>query len=117
MPLPLPMSHKKIPLLAAVCLCLFLTSPAQKLSKEQIHDLALLGQVWGFLKYYHPSVAKGNFDWDQQLFQKIPLVKNAGNANGLSNIFLNWIDSLGTVSPCRKCGQLPDSLITYNLDE
>jgi carboxyl-terminal processing protease len=114
---PLPMNHKKNTLLAIVCLGLFISSPAQKLSNQQIHDLTLLGQVWGFLKYYHPSVAKGNFDWDQQLFRKIPLVKNAKNNSELNSVFLNWIDSLGTVDACRKCDQVSDDLITYNLDE
>ncbi len=34
---------------------------------------------WGFLKYYHPKVAAGKFDWDLQFFAaltKVQLVKN-----------------------------------------
>jgi hypothetical protein len=31
--------------------------PAHGQSTEQVERLAALGQVWGFLKYYHPGVA------------------------------------------------------------
>lgn len=114
------MIHKKITLVATLCLCLYIVTPAQqipKLSQQQIHQLALLGQVWGFLKYYHPAVAKGKFDWDEELFKKIPLVKNAKNGQELSTVFINWIDSLGAVAPCKKCSELPKDLLLYNLDE
>lgn len=42
---------------------------AQALSETQ--KLESLCKVWGFLKYYHPHVAKGDLDWDKQLIQKI----------------------------------------------
>ncbi|APT21372.1 hypothetical protein BU993_01200 [Flavobacterium columnare] len=35
-------------------------------SKTPIKDsekLVSTCKVWGFLKYYHPNVAKGGFDW------------------------------------------------------
>jgi carboxyl-terminal processing protease len=94
------MNHKKFALLAALCLSLCISTPAQnieKLSDQQIHHLALLGQVWGFLKYYHPVVAKGKFDWDKELFRKIHTVKRARDGNEFSSVLVSWIDSLGAV--------------------
>ena len=129
------MNLKKTATIAACCLLIGMSTVAQnanhannfsagagkeiiqKLSGQQINNLALLGQVWGFLKYYHPNVAKGKFDWDKELFQKIPPIKNARTGQELSSILLNWIDSLGPVPRCRKCDQLPKELLTYNLDE
>ena len=34
-------------------------------------------KVWGFLKYYHPKVANGEKNWDQQLFEVLPKIKQA----------------------------------------
>lgn len=38
------------------------------LSNIQHENLVLLGQVWGFLKYHHPTIASGELDWDLLLF-------------------------------------------------
>ncbi len=63
--------------------------------KSQIENLKTLGLVWGFLKYYHPNIAKGNFNWDYELFRIIPKIMNLENNNMRDNILLNWIESLG----------------------
>ncbi len=56
--------------LLPVALCILLlhsvsySQPAESLSKEQVHSLELYCKVWGFLKYYHPQVASGFYNWD-----------------------------------------------------
>ncbi|WP_415328627.1 S41 family peptidase [Chryseobacterium sp. MMS23-Vi53] len=74
---------------------------AQKLTETQ--KLESLCKVWGFLKYYHPNVAKGTFNWDQQLFQKINELENINEKNQLNELYSNWIESLGKVDKCKKC--------------
>ena len=37
-----------------------------------IENLELLGRIWGFLKYHHPEIAKGNYNWDYELFRMLP---------------------------------------------
>lgn len=64
---------------------------------SEINKLSSLCKVWGFLKYYHPNVAAGNYNWDQQLFTILPKVKSASSREELSQIYLNWIDSLGEI--------------------
>ncbi|MBL7881618.1 MAG: peptidase S41, partial [Chryseobacterium gambrini] len=64
-----------------IILFLNLHFSAQTLSENQ--KLESLCKVWGFLKYYHPNVAKGQFDWDQQLFQKIDELENINNKDQL----------------------------------
>lgn len=76
---------------------------AQQISVEE--KLASTAKIWGFLKYYHPEVANGKFDWDDQLLKVLPKVKQANGKDELSKVYLDWIDSLGKVSPCRKCEQ------------
>ena len=56
-----------------------------KLTKAQIENLAMLGKVWGFLKYHHPRVTTGTRHWDYDLFRVLPAVlaardRDAGNA-------------------------------------
>nr|MBC7613761.1 peptidase S41 [Pseudopedobacter sp.] len=65
------------------------------LSSIQIENLKCLGQVWGFLKYYHPQIAEGNFNWDYELFRVMPKVISANNKEQLSQVFINWIHNLG----------------------
>lgn len=82
---------------------LFLSLPfsAQILSENQ--KLESLCKVWGFLKYYHPNVAAGNINWDQQLFQKINELEKIHNKTELNNLYSQWIDSLGKVDICKDC--------------
>jgi carboxyl-terminal processing protease len=87
------------------------------LTKQQVNHLALLGQVWGYLKYYHPVVAKGKLDWDAELFKILPAVKNAANDEAFSQLLLQWIDGLGKVPECGKCtAEAPETLFKNNID-
>ncbi|ROI00510.1 S41 family peptidase [Chryseobacterium daecheongense] len=91
--------------------------PAQTISDTQ--KLESLCKVWGFLKYYHPHVAKGNFNWDQQLFQKMTELDNVQNKAQLNELYSHWIDSLGTVEICEKCKKEEDKvyfLKNFNLN-
>ncbi|MFH4966551.1 S41 family peptidase [Gaetbulibacter sp. M235] len=65
--------------------------------------LATTAKIWGFLKYYHPEVGKGKFNWDDQLFQILPKIAQAKNKQELSNIYLKWINSLGEIEICKEC--------------
>ncbi|HCR76066.1 MAG TPA: hypothetical protein DIW37_06640 [Chryseobacterium sp.] len=84
-----------------IILFLNLHFSAQTLSETQ--KLESLCKVWGFLKYYHPNVAKGKFNWDQQLFQKIDELENINNKDQLNEFYANWIESLGKVEDCKNC--------------
>jgi len=66
------------------------------LSTGKINDLKMLGLVWGFLKYYHPAVAKGDHNWDYELFRIAPLILKASDAAARDKVLLDWINSLGT---------------------
>lgn len=93
----------KIKLVLVFCICGFLGFSQNKLDTKQIENLSSLAKVWGFLKYYHPNVAKGDFNWDEQLIQMIPKVEKAKNKEELSEIYLEWITNLGVVKECKSC--------------
>lgn len=85
---------KKITLLLLLVLSQTLFSQT-KLTETQ--KLATTCKVWGYLKYYHPKVASGKFDWDKQLFDVLPKVEQANTNEEFSLVLENWVDSLGEV--------------------
>lgn len=84
-----------------IILFLSLSFSAQTLSETQ--KLESLCKVWGFLKYYHPNVAKGNLDWDNQLFQKLNQLEKINDKNQLNELYSDWIDNLGKFETCEQC--------------
>lgn len=103
--------------LTCLLLALLLTLSAFSQATTENQKLESLCKVWGFLKYHHPEVTKGKIDWDQQLIKMIPAVISSKDKNDLSNLYLDWIGSLGKVRTCRKSQNtvIPDSL-KYNLN-
>jgi C-terminal processing protease CtpA/Prc len=76
------------------------------LTPTQIENLALLGKVWGFLKYYHPQVTAGKLHWDYELFRILPAVLAAPDRVAVRAVLLKWMDGLGPVEACKGCGTL-----------
>lgn len=89
-------------------LLLSLNFSAQLITETQ--KLESLCRVWGFLKYYHPHVAKGNLNWDKQLFQKIDELDSINDKEALNNFYADWIKSLGEVAPCKECSVKDDKV-------
>lgn len=67
-----------------------------------VENLALLCKVWGFLKYYHPEVAGGKYDWDAELFKVMSPVAQATSVDVRNNILKDWINGLGKVKISEK---------------
>ena len=81
----------------------FLNSAFANDQISETEKLALTGKIWGFLKYYHPNVAAGKFNWDEELFRILPKVKASSTKEDLSQVYLVWIQGLGRVKECKKC--------------
>lgn len=62
-----------------------------------------LCKIWGFLKYYHPKVAKGEINWDEELIKILPKIEKANTREEYSKLIADWINSLGTVKVCKSC--------------
>ncbi len=65
---------------------------------KDVDKLVLTCKVWGFLKYYHPEVASGKFNWDNELVNILPKINEAKNKQEFSLVIENWIDKLGKIS-------------------
>jgi C-terminal processing protease CtpA/Prc len=73
------------------------------LTPAQIDNLALLGKVWGFLKYHHPAVTSGTRHWDYDLFRVLPAILAARDREAASAAMRAWIDRLGPLPSCDPC--------------
>ncbi|WP_127845823.1 S41 family peptidase [Psychroflexus aestuariivivens] len=73
----------------------------QKISETE--KLVSLGKIYGFLKYYHPEVGKGKFDWDDEFIKILPEVLKASDKESMSTLYIDWIESLGEVDECKRC--------------
>ena len=70
-----------------------LGSPSQK----ELDRLYLLGKVWGWVKYQHPEIAKGNINWDYELFRILPAIHD----KDFSTQLVGWIEQLGEINPAK----------------
>jgi C-terminal processing protease CtpA/Prc len=68
-----------------------------------ITNLELLGKIWGFLKYHHPEVGKGKYDWDDELFQFLPEFMNVKDTRQRDESLLRWIEKYGELPVCTIC--------------
>jgi len=82
-----------------------------ELTPELITDIELLGRVWGFLKYYHPEIAIGNYNWDYELFRILQSFLDKTNKMEKEDLVLKWIDDLGEVDKCKTCSPTSEGAI------
>lgn len=78
------------------------------LNKKNIAGLEELGLIWGFLKYHHPEIAKGNYNWDYELFRILPKYLKAANNEQRDKILIEWINKYGEIPVCNTCKNAPD---------
>lgn len=65
------------------------------LSTETTDYLKKLGMIWGFVKYYHPVIAKGEYNWDYELFRHLPQILTEKSNKERDKIVYEWLQSLG----------------------
>ena len=74
-----------------------------EITAQLVSDLELLGRIWGFLKYHHPEVGKGNYQWDYELFRILPAYLKTGNSAERDAFLLKWIEKYGKLPACHDC--------------
>lgn len=83
---------------------------AIELNQALTTQLSNLGMIWGFLKYHHPTVARGERNWDYELFRILPQIISAPNSEACNTIYLEWIERLGTFKKGKKPKYKQDEL-------
>lgn len=73
------------------------------LTPSVIDNLELLGRIWGFLKYHHPLIAQGKYNWDYELFRFLPSYLEVTNIENRNKLLIDWVDSIGKLEKCVDC--------------
>jgi C-terminal processing protease CtpA/Prc len=71
------------------------------LTPDLTKNLVILGRVWGFLKYYHPAIAKGEYNWDFELFRILPKILESKNQVDRNKTLSEWVASLGNIQKVK----------------
>lgn len=79
-----------------------------KINAKNVTNLAIVGQVWGFLKYHHPYAGSGDVNWDAELFKILANTLKCKNLKELSYSLEAYVDSLPKVNKCDDC-KIPSS--------
>ena len=74
---------------------------------QLIVDIELLCRIWGFLKYHHPEVGKGNLNWDYELFRMLPQYLQVKTTEERDSAILDWINKYGAIPVCTTCEDSP----------
>ena len=80
------------------------------LTREKIEDLDLLGKIWGFLKYYHPRVASGEFNWDFELFRIAPRIIQSKSRKERNKLLNDWISAFGKIEMINQTWEQKDGV-------
>lgn len=67
------------------------------LTPQLIDNLDLLGRVWGFLKYHHPTISKGEYNWDYELFRMLPDYLQITDQQKRDDYLVKWIQRFGKI--------------------
>jgi C-terminal processing protease CtpA/Prc len=86
------------------------------LTSEQQHHLEVLGKMWGFLKYYHPSVAAGNYNWDYELFRILPVILNGHSKAERNDSLLAWVNKFPLPANRKKASRIATDKIKMPAD-
>ncbi len=67
-------------------------------NKKEIEKLYKLCKIWGFLKYHHPKIAKGEVNWDYELFRMLPKIYSPD----FESEIISSIKALGSITKMGK---------------
>lgn len=72
-----------------------------EMTPQLVDNLELLGRVWGFLKYHHPTISKGAYNWDYELFRMLPGYLQVTESKQRDAYLAKWILHYGKI-PVNK---------------
>jgi len=106
---------KKLSTLLLILIINALSLHAQ--TQQQTKNLAAFAKVWGFFKYYHPSVANGNPDWDAELLKMVPQIKALPNDAAFNEAITSWYKTLPEAKLSPTITKLQGDTVMHVFDE
>ncbi|MFC2132777.1 S41 family peptidase [Bacteroidota bacterium] len=92
-----------ISLFLIVCSC----SLVKNNDAEEYRYIIEYGKTWGFLKYYHPNVAKGDINWDSVFIAQMQRIKTINNDTEYNSEIIEILKTAG------KSDYYSDSIMTF----
>ena len=77
-------------------LIVFLLLSIHSFSQTQIRKsdkIVTFCKVWGFIKYHHPAVAKGKYDWDKEFLENIKIIEQLKSKEEINEFYYKWISA------------------------
>lgn len=97
-----------------LAITIFVSLSIHSFSQTPIYESAKIVafcKVWGFLKYHHPSVAKGRYDWDKEFIVNIQMIEQLKSREEVNKFYYKWISGLGKLKKPRKRNLPPDAIL------
>jgi carboxyl-terminal processing protease len=87
----------------------FIASGQSSIANERVASLC---KVWGFLKYYDPTIASGKLNWDSVFVNNIQQTINCKTNTEFNKILLSIINDAGKTYETKR-SKTPDSINTF----
>lgn len=71
----------------------------KNINAKEIDNLYALGKAWGQLKYTNTKVAKGEYNWDYELFRALPMIKEKDFKNNLNQWVTHYGENQNSIPP------------------
>lgn len=85
-----------------------------KYNEQTVENLSLLCMIWGFAKYYHPTLVEEKYNWDFELFRIMPSILQAKSKADRNELLYKWIKKLPVVPESKDFITIPsDSIKMY----
>lgn len=94
----------------------FIYSQTKVSQAKRAEDLI---HIWGLLKYQHPEISKGRYNFNEEFIKEFNRIKNINNQEELNQEFEKWIKSFETKSTKYKSNEERlniENLFTKNAD-
>lgn len=87
---------------------------------DKLENYKQFGLIWGFLKYHHPKVSAGKYQWNEVFLKVADSLENIDTQSHLDNYLIDFIDTYDQKVNYKKRGLKnsvdTDSLFTQNVN-
>ena len=82
-----------------ILLFVFVFSSSSIFSQTKVTDsqkIESLIQIWGLLKYHHPEISQGKYDFNKEFIMQFDKIQSIEFKDELNTEFINWIQKFDT---------------------
>lgn len=99
-----------------LCFIFFSTIANSQININQSEKYKQAGLVWGLLKYHHPEISKGKYNWDLEFIKLCGTIENIATQEQLNDVLLSFVTRFkGNISKNNKTKSNPN-LFLKNVD-